>query len=63
MKEKRFISAARQGNGFTDYYAEVIDTRTGVHYLCWRNGNAGGVTPLLGADGKPVITSCGTLQE
>jgi len=37
----------------------VIDTETGVVYLCWRssqNRNAvGGITPLIGNDGKPTI--------
>lgn len=63
MENKRFVSVARQGNGFTDRFEEIIDTQTGVHYLCWKNGYAGGMTPLLGADGKPVITSRGTLRE
>lgn len=37
--------------------AEIwLDQETGVQYLFIRNGNAGGLTPLLGADGKPVIS-------
>lgn len=37
--------------------AEIwLDRETGVQYLFIRNGNAGGLTPLLGADGKPVIS-------
>lgn len=32
-----------------------VDTRTGVHYLFHKDGNAAGFTPLLGADGKPVV--------
>ncbi len=36
-----------------------VDTTTGVQYLFHRNGNAAGLTPLLGADGKPVISMQG----
>ena len=32
----------------------IVDTATGVCYLWHRDG--GGLTPLLGKDGKPVIT-------
>lgn len=31
------------------------DTQTGVQYLYVASGNGGGLTPLLDADGKPVI--------
>lgn len=37
-----------------------VDTRTGVHYLFHKDGNAAGFTPLLGADGKPVVSREGT---
>lgn len=33
-----------------------VDKETGVNYLFVRNGYSGGLTPLLEADGKPVIT-------
>ena len=33
-----------------------VDKETGVNYLFVRMGYAGGLTPLLDADGKPVIT-------
>ena len=33
-----------------------MDKQTGVNYLFISNGSAGGVTPLLDAQGKPVIT-------
>ncbi len=31
------------------------DRNTGVHYLLWSNGYAGGITPLLDGEGKPII--------
>ena len=32
-----------------------VDKETGVNYLFHASGNAGGMTPLLDRDGKPVI--------
>lgn len=32
------------------------DKETGVNYLIWKSGYAGGITPLLDAEGKVVIT-------
>ena len=34
----------------------LLDKETGVNYLFYQEGYAGGLTPLLDADGKPVIT-------
>lgn len=33
----------------------VVDTLTGVNYLMPTPNNQGGITPLLGSDGKVVI--------
>lgn len=33
-----------------------VDRETGVNYLFHGSGNAGGLTVLLDAEGKPVIT-------
>lgn len=33
-----------------------VDVETGVNYVFRRSGNAGGFTPLLDEEGKPVIT-------
>ena len=38
------------------FSADEFNQETGVNYLFIANGYAGGVTPLLDADGKPVIT-------
>lgn len=54
-KEERFIRIYNQGGMITTN--EIwVDTVTGVNYLFHACGNAAGFTPLLGADGKPVIT-------
>lgn len=60
MDEKRFIIVDKQGGGLTSALQEIVDRQTGVHYLTWQSGYAGGITPLLGADGRPVITARGT---
>ena len=33
-----------------------VDTETGINYLFVKEGYAGGLTPLLDRDGKPVIS-------
>lgn len=57
-KEKRFEIIAEEGSALSDNGKRQIfrDKETGVNYLYIRIGYSGGLTPLLGADGKPVIT-------
>lgn len=33
-----------------------VDTETGVNYVFRLSGYAGGLTPLLDKDGKPIVT-------
>ena len=33
-----------------------VDKETGVNYLYFQNGFSGGLTPLLDAEGKPLVT-------
>lgn len=35
----------------------IVDKATGVHYLFSWDGYAGGITPLLDKEGKPVVSS------
>ena len=52
--DKRFEKVYTQGALTT---TEIwVDKETGVHYLFHADGNAGGLTPLLDKDGRPVIT-------
>lgn len=53
MKDKRFEVVYSQGS--LDVQRILVDRQTGVHYLQTAWGNAGGLTVLLGSDGKPVI--------
>ncbi len=52
--EDRFVKTYSQG--FTSQMEIWVDQKTGVNYLFRQNGYAGGLTPLLDRDGKPVIT-------
>lgn len=54
-KEKRFEKVYSQGT--LEPFEIWIDRETGVNYLYHVSGYAGGLTPLLDRDGKPVITS------
>lgn len=57
MANDRFVKVYSQGNGLTSGKIEIfIDTATGVNYIFREDGYAGGLTPLLDPDGKPVVT-------
>ena len=34
----------------------IVDKETGVHYLLVRSGYGAGLTPLIDANGKPIVT-------
>lgn len=54
-KEKRFEIVYQEG-GFMSAKTIYVDKETGVNYLFIVSGYAGGLTPLLDAEGKPVVT-------
>lgn len=56
MEDKRFEVVSQEGSGFSYLRAILVDKETGVNYLFVQSGYAGGLTPLLDADGKPVVT-------
>lgn len=54
MKKDRFEKVYTQG---TFKVMEIwVDRETGVNYVFHMEGNAGGMTPLLDREGKPVIS-------
>lgn len=57
-KKERFISKLLEGSSLSDKGQRVVlvDRETGVNYLFVHSGYAGGMTVLLDADGKPVVT-------
>ena len=54
----RFIVQEKSGSQLKDsgLVQVIVDRVTGVNYLWIKSGYAGGITPLLDADGKPIIT-------
>ena len=53
-KDKRFEITYQQGA--LDIIEILVDRETGVNYLFRASGHAGGLTPLLDRDGKPVVS-------
>ena len=54
-KDKRFKKIYSQSAGSVEIW---IDKETGVNYLYHSSGYSGGLTVLLDADGKPIVTPC-----
>lgn len=52
-KDERFIKVYEQG--IMTNMVIYLDRETGVQYLISAVGSAGGITPLLGPDGKPLL--------
>jgi hypothetical protein len=61
MSEKRFIEVYTQG--VMTVIKIVIDTETGVQYLWYNSGYAGGLTPLLDSEGKPVVRQIPPVEQ
>lgn len=55
--EDRFEKILEEGKQMKSEGTRIIlrDKETGVCYLVWHSGYAGGITPLLGADGKVIV--------
>ena len=55
MSKERFEKTYSQGAiNVTEIW---VDKETGVNYLFHEAGYAGGLTPLLDREGKPIITT------
>lgn len=55
MFDERFEKTYSQGAiNVTEIW---VDKKTGVNYMFHAAGNAGGLTPLLDRDGKPVVSN------
>lgn len=57
-KDQRFMVLSREGGALKDDGIRqiLVDKETGVNYLMVKSGYGLGLTPLLGQDGKPIIT-------
>ena len=57
QKTKRFICTEISGGAFDGVQPRVlVDRLTGVNYLWAASGYAGGLTILVDAEGKPIVT-------
>lgn len=54
-KKERFIKT--ENKGVLTNTEVWVDRETGVNYLFHQNGYAGGLTVLVGRDGKPIVTT------
>lgn len=57
-KDNRFEVVYKEGSQISDEGQRQIfvDKQTGVNYLVWKSGYAGGITPLLDSEGKAVVS-------
>ena len=57
----RFLKVYSQGG--LEAMEIWVDKHTGVNYLFHQSGYAGGLTPLLDSDGKPIVTPVSSYRE
>ena len=63
-KKKGGRFRAVSSNGAMPMYSVVVDTETGVNYLVVAQGlEAVGVTVMVDAQGKPIVTPVTTLED
>lgn len=57
-KDKRFEVTVTEGNQLseTGLVQVIVDRETGVNYLFVKSGYGAGLTPLLDAEGKVIVT-------
>ena len=56
MDDKRFEVIHKEDSAMTTERTLILrDRETGAEYLFVQSGYAGGLTPLLDADGKPIV--------
>ena len=55
-KTNRFICTEISGGAFDLQQRVLVDRKTGVNYLWTSGGYAGGLTVLVDAEGKPIVT-------
>ena len=54
-ENRRFLVAYTEGSAFVTDKTIYVDKETGAQYLFVQAGYAGGLTPLLDSDGKPMV--------
>lgn len=61
-KEKRFIVTEKESSLMNSVQI-IVDKKTGVNYMWVSQGNAGGLTPLLDRDGRPIVTAVTDFEQ
>lgn len=56
QKTNRFICTEISGGAFDIQERVLVDRKTGVNYLWASGGYAGGLTVLVDAEGRPIVT-------
>lgn len=56
-KQERFVCILTEGGVFGSQRRLWVDSKTGVTYFQVMEGYAGGLTPLLDAQGNPVLST------
>jgi len=56
MAKDRFDIQEKENVSLMTETMVIVDKETGVNYLFVHRGYGGGLTPLLDADGKPIIS-------
>lgn len=54
-KEKRFQTEFKESDIATESRV-IVDSQTGVQYLFFFNGGAGGMTLLVDTEGRPLLS-------
>ena len=55
-KDERFVKTLEEGGCIGTLRTIWVDRQTGVNYLFMNAGYAGGLSVLVDANGKPVVT-------
>lgn len=55
-EESRFVEVLSEGSMMSTQRTILVDKKTGVNYLWVHDGYKGGLTVMLDADGKPIVT-------
>ena len=56
-KSERFVCTEYTGLGLANRCEVLVDRQTGVNYMYVQSGNSGGLTVLLDAEGRPIVTA------
>lgn len=57
-KNDRFVQRFEEGHVTTSQFSSIwIDRVTGVNYLYFHDRYGSGITPLIGSDGKIVVSN------